>query len=130
MKTMLETYAAHMENDYISRSLAQAEVWENSDLILYHLEQLGIEYLFGVPGGAIGPLYNALARSAARGKIRPIVARHETGASFMADGYTRESGKLGVCCGTTGPGATNLITGVASAYENEIPQLVITAQTA
>lgn len=119
-----------MEDGHVSRSPAQAEVWENSDLILYHLEQLGIEYLFGVPGGAIGPLYNALARSAAGGGIRPIVARHETGASFMADGYTRESGKLGVCCGTTGPGATNLITGVASAYENEIPQLVITAQTA
>ncbi len=130
MKTKLETYVAHMEIDHVSRSLAQPEVRENSDLILEHLEQLGIDYLFGVPGGAIGPLYNALARSAAKGSIRPIVARHETGASFMADGYTRESGKLGVCCGTTGPGATNLITGVASAYENEIPQLVITAQTA
>ena len=119
-----------MKNDHVSRFPAQAKVPDNSDLILYHLEKLGVEYLFGVPGGAIGPLYNALARSASRGSIRPIVARHETGASFMADGYTRESGKLGVCCGTTGPGATNLITGVASAYENEIPQLVITAQTA
>jgi acetolactate synthase I/II/III large subunit len=133
MKTKLETYVAHMENDPISRSLAQAEVWENSDLILEHLDELGVEYLFGVPGGAIGPLYNALARKAQQAgekTIRPIIARHETGASFMADGYTRESGNLGVCCGTSGPGATNLITGVASAYENEIPQLVITAQTA
>ena len=136
MNTMLKTAPVHMDNDGVSRTQVQAEVRENSDLILEHLEELGVEYLFGVPGGAIGPLYNALARTARIPKpaenvtIRPIVARHETGASFMADGYTRESGKLGVCCGTTGPGATNLITGVASAYENEIPQLVITAQTA
>jgi acetolactate synthase-1/2/3 large subunit len=103
---------------------------EGGDLILSHLEQLGVEYVFGVPGGAIEPLYNALARSQRRGSIRPVVARHETGAAFMAEGYARNTGKLGVCCSTTGPGATNLITGVASAYENQIPMLVITPQTA
>ncbi len=100
-----------------------------ADLIVHYLEQIGVEYVFGVPGGAIEPLYNALARSERRGGLRPIVARHETGAAFMADGYTRETGKLGVCCATTGPGATNLITGVASAYADEIPMLVISAQT-
>jgi acetolactate synthase-1/2/3 large subunit len=94
------------------------------------LEQLSVKYVFGVPGGAIEGLYNALARSQRRGGPRAIVARHETGAAFMADGYHRETGRLGVCCATTGPGATNLITGVASAYENQIPMLVITAQTA
>ena len=112
--------------DQITRSKAM----ENGDLVIHYLEKLDIEYIFGIPGGAIEPLYNAMARSEARGGIRAIVSRHESGAAFMADGYTRESGKLGVCCGTTGPGSTNLITGVASAYENEIPQLVITAQTA
>jgi acetolactate synthase I/II/III large subunit len=101
-----------------------------SDLVVGYLDQLGIEYVFGVPGGAIEPLYSALARSARRGGPRPVVARHESGAAFMADGYTRATGKLGVCCATTGPGATNLITGVACAYENEIPMLVISAQTA
>lgn len=100
------------------------------DLLVSYLEQIGVEYVFGIPGGAIEPLYNAMARSARRGGLRPIVARHETGAAFMADGYTRETGKLGVCCATTGPGATNLITGVASAYADNIPMLVITAQTA
>ena len=100
-----------------------------ADLILSYLEQLNIEYVFGIPGGAIEPFYNALARSARRGGIQPIVARHESGAAFMAEGYTRETGKLGVVCTTTGPGATNAITGVASAYRNEIPMLVITAQT-
>ena len=99
-----------------------------ADLLVAYLEQIGVEYVFGVPGGAIEPLYNALARSARRGGLRAIVARHETGAAFMADGYARETGKIGVCCATSGPGATNLITGVACAYENEIPMLVITGQ--
>jgi acetolactate synthase I/II/III large subunit len=102
---------------------------ELGDLLVSYLEQLSVEYVFGVPGGAIEPLYNALARSARRGGPRAIVARHETGAAFMADGYAHHAGRLGVCCGTTGPGTTNLITGVASAYENHIPMLVITAQT-
>lgn len=99
-----------------------------ADLLVAYLEQIGVEFVFGVPGGAIEPLYNALARSARRGGPRPIVARHEAGAAFMADGYARETGKIGVCCATSGPGATNLITGVACAYENEIPMLVITGQ--
>lgn len=107
-----------------STSLPQA-----ADLVIGYLEAIGVEYVFGVPGGAIEPLYNALARSERRGGIVPVVARHETGAAFMADGYARESGKLGVCCTTTGPGATNAITGVASAYQDDIPLLVITAQT-
>ncbi|HLO64748.1 MAG TPA: thiamine pyrophosphate-binding protein, partial [Azonexus sp.] len=99
-----------------------------ADLIVSYLEQMGIEYVFGVPGGAIEPLYNALARSSRRGGPRPIVARHEAGAAFMADGYARETGKIGVCCATSGPGATNLITGVACAFDNGIPMLVITGQ--
>ncbi|HEX2245496.1 MAG TPA: thiamine pyrophosphate-binding protein [Gammaproteobacteria bacterium] len=103
---------------------------ELGDLLVAYLEQLNIDYVFGIPGGAIEPLYNALARSRRRGGPRPIVPRHETGAIFMADGYYRQTGKLGVCCATTGPGATNLITGAASAYENHIPILIITAQTA
>lgn len=108
----------------------EGQLLEYGDLIIAYLEQLGVEYVFGIPGGAIEPFYNALARSERRGGPRAIVARHETGAAFMADGYSRNTGKLGVCCATTGPGATNLITGVASAYENHIPMLVITAQTA
>ncbi len=103
---------------------------EVGDLMVAYLAQLGVEFVFGIPGGAIEPLYNALARSARRGGPRPIVARHETGAAFMADGYFHHTGKLGVVCATTGPGATNLITGVCSAYQNYVPLLVITAQTA
>ncbi len=123
-----------------------------ADLIVDYLIQLDIDYLFGIPGGAIEPLYNAIGRHLRRQEgetittdsesiipvrkrrdskgIRPIVTRHEAAAAFMADGYTRETGKLGVCCATTGPGATNLITGVASAYVDRVPMLVITPQTA
>lgn len=103
---------------------------ENGDLILNYLSRLGIEYVFGVPGGSIEPLYNALARSERKGGPKAILARHEAGAAFMADGYARATGKIGVCCATSGPGATNLLTGVANAYADGIPMLVITAQPA
>jgi acetolactate synthase-1/2/3 large subunit len=107
---------------------AESQPGEAADLLVAYLEQIGVEYVFGVPGGAIEPLYNALARSARRGGPRPVVARHETGAAFMADGYARETGRIGVCCATSGPGSTNLITGVACAHENDIPLLVVTGQ--
>ena len=103
---------------------------ENGDLILNYLDRLGIEFVFGVPGGSIEPLYNALARSERNGGPKAILARHEAGAAFMADGYARATGKIGVCCSTSGPGATNLITGVANAYADSIPLLVISAQPA
>ncbi len=100
------------------------------ELLIRYLEQIGVEYVFGVPGGAIEPIYNALARSERRGGPKAVVARHEAGAAYMADGYMRETGKLGVCIATSGPGATNLITGVSCAYDNNIPMLAITGQPA
>jgi len=100
-----------------------------ADLIVHYITQLGIDTVFGVTGGAIEPFLNALARSQRRGGPRFVLARHECGAAFMADGYARETGKMGVVCSTSGPGATNLITGLASAYVDEVPMLVITAQT-
>lgn len=122
MKTSLEVEKSVSE-------LVPSAFPEAADLIIAYLEQIGVQYVFGVPGGAIEPLYNALARSQRRGRISPVVARHESGAAFMADGYARDSGRLGVCCTTTGPGVTNAITGVASAYQDDVPMLVITAQT-
>ncbi len=100
-----------------------------ADYICTYLEKIGIEYVFGIPGGSLEPFYSSLARSQKRGGITPVISRHESGAAFMADGYARETGKLGVCCATTGPGATNMITGVASAYQDNTPLLVITAQS-
>lgn len=116
--------------DRCETAAVAAPRFEIADLIVAYLAQLGVEYVFGVPGGAIEPLYNALARSARRGGPRPMVARHESGAAFMADGYARETGRIGVCCATSGPGATNLITGVACAYDNGVPLLALTGQPA
>ncbi len=71
-----------------------------------------------------------MARSQRQAGVGHILARHEAGAVAMADGYARKTGKLGVCCATSGPGTTNLITGIACAYSNQIPVLIITAQSA
>jgi len=105
------------------------QLYTSADLIISYLEQLSIECVFGIPGGAIEPLYNALARSERRNGTKAIVSRHETSAVYMADGYHLLTGRLGVCCATTGPGATNLITGMACAAANNSPILAITAQT-
>ncbi len=104
-----------------------------ADGLVDFLARLKVDSIFGVPGGAIEPFLSAIARHLSQSGgdgPRLIVARHEAGAAFMAEGYARETGKLGVCCATTGPGATNLITGICSAYTEQIPVLVLTAQTA
>jgi acetolactate synthase I/II/III large subunit len=103
---------------------------EVAELVVSCLAQAGVEYIFGVPGGAVEPIYNALARSARQGGPRPVVARHEAGAAYMADGYARETGKLGVCLTTSGPGATNLLTGIACARGSSVPLLALTGQAA
>lgn len=95
-----------------------------ADLLIKLLEKNDVEYIFGVPGGHLLKFYDSLKNSE---KIVPILTKHEAGASFMATGYSQVSGKTGVCTGTVGPGATNLITGVASAYMDSTPLLVITA---
>lgn len=97
-----------------------------AEVIVKSLEKHGVEYVFGVPGGAIEPLNVALHKS----EIQVIVAKHEEGAAFMADGYARVSGNLGVCCATSGPGATNMITGLASSHADSIPVLALTGQIA
>jgi acetolactate synthase-1/2/3 large subunit len=127
----LNSYAVKLERKYLEGKIP-APGSTLADLILSYLATIGTHHIFGVPGGAIEPLYNALARAARQNPVpvHAVIARHESGAAFMADGYTRETGRLGVCCSTTGPGATNLITGVSSAYADRIPMLVITAQTA
>ena len=88
------------------------------------LEAQGVEYIFGYPGGATLPIYDALAYS----KIKHILARHEQGAAHMADGYARATGKIGVCMATSGPGATNLVTGLATAFMDSSSIIAITGQ--
>ncbi len=94
------------------------------------LVDAGVDAVFGVPGGAIEPLLDALALAQGAGGPQIVIARHEAGAAFMADGYARETGRLGVCFATSGPGATNLLTGIACSHANEIPVLAITGQPA
>ena len=96
-----------------------------ADLLVWHLEEVGTEYIFGIPGGVLEPLNNAIYNSK---KIEGIVTKHEQGAAFMADGYARVSRRLGVCAGTAGPGATNLITGIATSFADSIPVLSLTGQ--
>lgn len=96
-----------------------------SELIVRYMERLGIEYIFGMPGAHILPVYDSLYDSG----IKAILAKHEQGASFMAGGYARASGKIGACITTAGPGATNLVTGVANAYADKQPLLIITGET-
>ncbi len=88
------------------------------------LEGEGVREVFGYPGGAILPIYDALRKF----PIRHILVRHEQGAAHMADGYARASGRVGVCMATSGPGATNLVTGIATAMLDSIPLVAITGQ--
>jgi len=88
------------------------------------LEAQGVEVIFGYPGGANLPIYDELSKS----RIRHVLARHEQGAAHMADGYARSTGRTGVCLATSGPGATNLVTGLANAFMDSSPVVAITGQ--
>jgi acetolactate synthase-1/2/3 large subunit len=93
--------------------------------LLESLRQEGVEIIFGYPGGALLPIYDAVYDTK---DIRHILVRHEQGAAHAADGYARASGKVGVCMATSGPGATNLVTGIATAYMDSVPIVAITGQ--
>lgn len=94
-------------------------------IMAQYLEQEKVKYLFGVPGAHVLPLYDAVYRTTS---IKPILTKHEGGGAFMAYGYAAISGNLGVCLGTVGPGATNMVSGVTAAHMDSIPMLVITGQ--
>ena len=97
--------------------------------LLDSLKRHGVDYIFGYPGGAILPIYDDLYKvEATDGGIKHILVRHEQGAAHAADGYARATGKVGVCFGTSGPGATNLVTGIATAYMDSIPMVIVTGQ--
>ena len=95
-----------------------------ADIIIECLVEQGVDTVFGYPGGQVIPLYDALYRCG--GRIRHILTAHEQGASHAADGYARSTGKTGVCIATSGPGATNLVTGLATAYMDSVPVVAIT----
>src|SRR5256712_8991274 len=95
-----------------------------AEIVLQCLRAEGIDLVFGYPGGAIMPLYDALEGSG----IKHILTRHEQGAVFAAEGVARVSGKVGVAFATSGPGATNLVTGIADAKMDSVPLVCITGQ--
>jgi acetolactate synthase-1/2/3 large subunit len=92
------------------------------------LRRHGVRHIFGYPGGAILPIYDELHKAEARGWLKHILVRHEQGGTHAADAYARATGQVGVCFGTSGPGATNLVTGIATAHMDSVPLVVITGQ--
>ena len=97
---------------------------KGSQIIWETLVREGVEVVFGYPGGAILPAYDAMLDY----PIRHVLVRHEQGAAHMADGYARATGKVGVAMATSGPGATNLVTGIATAMMDSSPMVCITGQ--
>lgn len=97
-----------------------------ADVIIECLKEQGVDTVFGYPGGQAIIIYDALYR--ARNEVKHILTSHEQGASHAADGYARTTGKVGVCIATSGPGATNLVTGIATAYMDSVPMVAITGQ--
>ena len=96
-----------------------------NDMLIQSLINEGVEYIFGYPGGAALHIYDAIFN---QDKMQHILVRHEQGATHAADGYARATGKPGVVMVTSGPGATNAITGIATAFMDSIPMIVISGQ--
>ena len=105
-------------------SAERGERMKGCDILIKALEREGVEVIFAYPGGASMEFHQALTRST----IRTVLPRHEQGGVFQAEGYARASGKAGVCMATSGPGATNLVTGIADAYLDSTPLVAITGQ--
>jgi len=103
----------------------KAEQLTGAEIVVRCLQEEGVDCVFGYPGGAVLYIYDALFK---QDKVRHVLVRHEQGAAHAADGYSRASQKVGVCLVTSGPGVTNAVTGIATAYMDSIPMVVITGQ--
>ena len=120
MKTKKSTTAAAK-----SSAPDRGHVMNGAEILVSCLEREGVDVVFAYPGGASMPIHQALTKSK---KIRTILPRHEQGGVFAAEGYARVTGKAGVCMATSGPGATNLVTGIADAFMDSVPLVAITGQ--
>src|SRR6201988_4770035 len=109
-----------------SSTSSKTQMMLGADILVESLVRHGVEAIFAYPGGASMPMHQALTRF--RDRIRTILPRHEQGGVFAAEGYARATGKAGVCMATSGPGATNLVSGIADAYMDSIPFVSITGQ--
>ena len=99
-----------------------------AEALMDSLKIHGVKVIFGYPGGAILPIYDAVFKAESDGWLKHFMVRHEQGGSHAADGYARATGEVGVCFGTSGPGATNLVTGIATAQMDSVPWVVVTGQ--
>ena len=99
-----------------------SKLYTDAEIVFKCLEDQDVEYIFGYPGGAVLPIYDELKNHSS---IKHILVRHEQGAGHAAEGYARSSGKPGVILVTSGPGATNAITGIATAFMDSIPMVII-----
>jgi acetolactate synthase-1/2/3 large subunit len=108
-----------------SKKSEMGPMMSGSEILVACLEREGVDTIFAYPGGASMEIHQALTRST---KIRTVLPRHEQGGAFSAGGYARATGKAGVCMATSGPGATNLVTGIADAYMDSVPLIAITGQ--
>src|SRR5262245_7069578 len=109
----------------VVEALGKGKVPTGGDKVVQCLEREGVEVIFGLSGGAAMPIFDALVDS----KIKLVLVRHEQGATHMADGYARATGKPGVVLVTSGPGATNTVTGLLTALMDSVPMIVLTGQT-
>ncbi|HEX5415299.1 MAG TPA: thiamine pyrophosphate-binding protein [Chloroflexota bacterium] len=109
---------------------AYGQTMSGSAVVAEFLKLVGVEIIFGIPGGASLPLNDALTHAHVDGAFRYVLTGHEQGAAFEAEGYAAASGKIGLCTATSGPGATNLVTGLADAFRDSRPVLALTGNTA
>ena len=107
------------------KNFPEPEELKGADILVRALQAEGVDYLWGYPGGAALHIYDALYRQET---IRHVLVRHEQAAVHAADGFARATGEVGVCLVTSGPGATNAVTGLATAFMDSIPLVLITAQ--
>src|SRR6187397_2369409 len=119
MQATAKASAAKASGSEIGRTMS------GSEILVECLEREGVDTIFAYPGGASMEIHQALTRSK---KIRTVLPRHEQGGAFAAEGYARATGRAGVCMATSGPGATNLVSGIADAYMDSVPLIAITGQ--
>lgn len=130
MRSLSQISLAQAQNQEVSAPLVPTRRANGGFALIDSIKRHGVEHIFGYPGGAILPIYDELYKAESAGGIQHILVRHEQGAAHAADGYARATGKVGVCFATSGPGATNLVTGIATAYMDSIPMVIVTGQVA
>src|SRR5476649_407257 len=125
MKTTTKAKTKKAAKVTLPASTNRGPLMHGSEVLVASLEREGVDTIFAYPGGASQFLHQALTKSK---KIRTILPRHEQGGGFMAAGYSRATGKVGVCMATSGPGATNVVTAIADCFMDSIPLVVVTGQ--